>query len=381
MKRKRIRYIGYYDIPKSTQNREFSPAATDFMTYLSSVIVEEGYDVEIVSMSPTLGKQPMFGNFVNLSQHLSLKTFFSIGSCNNICRRIDIHLLRLQMFLYLFFTMRKDDVVIVYHSLNYARLFINLRKVLNFRFILQVCEIYQDVTSNIAKKLKIDEYSIFNKCDAYIFSNDLLRGKIDPEHRLESVIIYGIYKQNIPVKSSFNDHKIHVVYAGTLDINKGGAAAAAAAAAELDSRFHIHILGFGGKKQIETIQDIINNHHGDCELSYEGLLQGEEFISFMRKCDIGLSTQIPNATFNDTSFPSKVLNYLSLGLKVVSVRMKALEVSKISDELFYINSNEAKDIAKGVERAADSISKSTTILSDLDRSLHTNIRTFISSIE
>ena len=72
MKRKRIRYIGYYDIPKSTQNREFSPAATNFMTYLSSVIVEEGYDVEIVSMSPTLGKQPMFGNFVNLSQHLSL---------------------------------------------------------------------------------------------------------------------------------------------------------------------------------------------------------------------------------------------------------------------------------------------------------------------
>ena len=56
-------------------------------------------------------------------------------------------------------------------------------------------------------------------------------------------------------------------------------------------------------------------------------------------------------------------------------------MSKISDELFYINSNEAKDIAKGVERAADSISKSTTILSDLDRSLHTNIRTFISSIE
>ena len=149
----------------------------------------------------------------------------------------------------------------------------------------------------------------------------------------------------------------------------------------MDSRFHIHILGFGGKKQIETIQDIINNHHGDCELSYEGLLQGEEFISFMRKCDIGLSTQIPNATFNDTSFPSKVLNYLSLGLKVVSVRMKALEVSKISDELFYINSNEAKDIAKGVEIAADSISKSATILSDLDKSLHTNIRTFLSGIE
>ena len=80
----------------------------------------------------------------------------------------------------------------------------------------------------------------------------------------------------------------------------------------------------------------------------EAVCQGE-YIKFLQKCDIGLSTQTPNAEYNDTSFPSKVLSYMANGLRVVSIRIKALEKSKISDLLYYYENDSPKEIAKAIK--------------------------------
>ena len=89
-----------------------------------------------------------------------------------------------------------------------------------------------------------------------------------------------------------------------------------------------------------------------CTLTFDGLLSGEEFIRFLQSCDIGLSTQVPDAEFNETSFPSKILSYLANGLCVVSVRMKALEASEISHLLHYYDEN-APDVIAGVIKSID----------------------------
>ena len=49
---------------------------------------------------------------------------------------------------------------------------------------------------------------------------------------------------------------------------------------------------------------------------------------------IGLSTQIPDGVYNDTSFPSKILSYMCNGLNVVAINIKAVNKSAINS---YVN--------------------------------------------
>ena len=67
------------------------------------------------------------------------------------------------------------------------------------------------------------------------------------------------------------------------------------------------------------------------------MLSGEDYIRFIQSCDIGLSTQNPDAAFNATSFPSKILSYMANGLRVVSIRIPAIERSAVGNEVMFYN--------------------------------------------
>lgn len=71
------------------------------------------------------------------------------------------------------------------------------------------------------------------------------------------IVINGTYKTEVDKSVSFNDSKIHCIYAGTFDEIKGGAAAAVAAEF-LPSNYHIHILGFGTEKQKNNLLAVID---------------------------------------------------------------------------------------------------------------------------
>ena len=162
--------------------------------------------------------------------------------------------------------------------------------------------------------------------------------------------MHGTYNVEKQIADKFDDGKIHCVYAGTFDPRKGGVAAAAAAAEFLTEKYHVHILGFGTEKDrkllINTIEDV--KAKTDCTITFDGLKSGEEYIKFIQSCHIGLSTQNPNAKFNATSFPSKVLSYLANGLRVVSIKIRALETSDVNDLLYYYEDNDPQKIAEAV---------------------------------
>ena len=98
------------------------------------------------------------------------------------------------------------------------------------------------------------------------------------------------------------------------------------------------------KKQIAEVQKT-----AECTLTYDGLKSGEEYIQFLQKCQIGLCTQIPNAKYTETSFPSKVLVYLANGLRVLSVRIPAVEQSSVGDMLFYYDEQKPEKIAEAIQ--------------------------------
>ena len=127
--------------------------------------------------------------------------------------------------------------------------------------------------------------------------------------------------------------------------------AAVAAGEFLSENYHLHILGQGKEMDkrylLEKIEEV--SKKSKCIITYDGLKSGEEYIRFIQSCDIGLSTQNPNAAFNETSFPSKVLSYLANGLRVVSIRIKALEQSAVNDLLFYYDENSPQAIAEAIK--------------------------------
>ena len=350
---KRILYVGYYDVKDNIdENRNYVMSATNKMSYICSALNRVGYQVEIISASGTKNKQSYPGKCVPVTDNTQLRLFPTMGTGCKLRRAVKHLTMQWHIFWYLFRNTRRNEPLLVYHSLGYVRMIRLLKKLKGFRLILEVEEIYADVTGD--ERARKREMRLFKAADAYLFPTELLDEKLNAEDK-PSVIIYGTYQVEEDRKCSFEDPKlqgkIHCVYAGTFDPRKGGAQAAAAAAEHLPSNYHVHILGFGSEEDKKSMQLQIEKvaSKGGATVTYDGLLSGEEYIRFIQSCQIGLSTQMPDAEFNDTSFPSKVLSYLANGLHVVSVRIKALERSVISDLLHYYDGNDPRAIAEAVK--------------------------------
>ena len=326
-------------------------AATDKMDYIIRVLNVLGIDVHVVSASVT-GKSQGYAGSTRCLGHGNTLTLFRTLPWGGKARRVASVLWgRWMLLFWLLRNVHRDDDVIVYHSLGYSRVIAFARWLRQFRLILEVEEIYADVTERSSDLRK--ETSLFRQADAFIFPTELLNHRLNRDGR-PYVIVHGTYDVESVREAPRTDSRIHVVYAGTLDPRKGGALAAAAAAEYLDDRFYIHIIGSGTKADTEALLRVIAevSPKSQCRVTYDGLMAGEDYVRFLQSCDIGLSTQRSDAAFNETSFPSKVLSYLANGLRVVSIRLKVLEESGVADLLHYYDSDDPSALAAAI-RAVD----------------------------
>lgn len=378
-----MKYLSYYDTAANkAENRGFVLAATNKMDYICSALNRMGYPVEIISASGTRNKKGCPGKEVRISDKTVLKLFPCLGTGILPKRLLGRFLIRAQIFLDLLTNTRKGENVLVYHSLGYAGTVALARKIKKFRLILEVEEIYADVNGREEDRRK--EYGIFSAADAYLFPTELLNQKINTRNK-PYVLIHGTYQEEPDRKCNlFGDglqsekqQKIHCVYAGTFDPRKGGAVAAAAAAEFLPENYHIHILGFGNDAEKKRMQDLIAELASKCAcgISYDGLLSGEDYIRFIQSCHIGLSTQNPDAAFNATSFPSKILSYMANGLQVVSIRIPAIEGSAIGEYMHYYDVQSPEEIAKAIMKVdMTDPHDGRKIISELDREFRRNMR-------
>lgn len=347
-----MKYLGYYDVKESTENRNYTLSAANKMDYIINTINKLGYDVEIISASGTRENKSYKGKTVILNENKKLKLFFTLGRSNKIKNILNYLIMQIEIFFYLLIHIQRGETVLVYHSLGYAKMILLLKYIKKFRLILEVEEIYADVIGNNYQR-KI-ELKLFKQADAYLFPTELLDEKINLMKKT-SVIIYGTYQVEEKDENVTNNNELqekrHLLYAGTFDPRKG-CVQAAAVVEYLPSDYHVHILGFGTEEDTKNIQETISeiSKKSSATVTYDGLLSGKEYIQFVQKCQVGLSTQSPGAAFNDTSFPSKVLSYLANGLRVVSIRIKALERSAISHLLYYYDEDTPEAIAEVVKK-------------------------------
>ncbi|MBR2863504.1 MAG: hypothetical protein IKB97_08100, partial [Bacteroidaceae bacterium] len=220
----KIYYIGYYDDSTSAvTNRAVVPAATTKMTYICAAITSGDKYVQIVSASGTVSGWWAGGENRPVLPRTYLKLFSSFGAGNPIKRVFSRWWTKTMMFTYLLRKLKKDDNVIVYHSLGYMGMVRLLKRLIGFRLILEIEEIYGDVMNSA--KVVAKERKFFECADAYIFPTQLLDESVNTDKK-PSVIVHGAYQVEPDVAAPEDDGKIHVVYGGTLDPRKGGAAAA-----------------------------------------------------------------------------------------------------------------------------------------------------------
>lgn len=343
-----IHYITYGTFPGlESFVLEASPAAQQKGSYLIEKLDALGKKFGVISLSETSKELwcKMPSSTVSCLNHGTYTVWNGFGKPNKIIRRLHYYYRREQLKQFLS-GLTSNDMVIAYHSLQTADIFYKYKRKKGFKFVLELEEIYQDVV-NCGTKKATWERKVIAAADGYILATEALSKEI-PAGR-PYIVVNGTYHAEPERNVGFDDGKIHCVYAGTFDPTKGGAAAAAAAEF-LPENYHVHILGFGTEEQKKQLQELIVlvQEKTKCTLTYDGLKSGEEYIQFLQKCNIGLCTQIPDAKYTETSFPSKVLVYLANGLRVLSVRIPAVENSAVGGVLYYYDKQSPQEIANAI---------------------------------
>lgn len=345
---RRIKYVGFYDPLNSPENRVYSVAAVSKMNYVAKTLANIGYNVNIISPSwnsDSITSKLFFkSRIVKIDDNIFCRQWFSFYTNIRILRYIKIVLTLFWLFAYLLIHTRRGEKIIVYHSpwLSYPVLL--AKKIRNFELVLELEEIYADITS-LSKWFDKQELKIIQQSDKYILASDLLVKKI-PSNK-PFVILYGAYPRVKCEESFFNDGKIHILYAGIIDTAKAGAFLAIEIARYLPENYIIHIIGFGdvdllNKKIIEI------NNSSLCKVVFDGEKRGKEFIDYCYNCNIGLSTQRSTGEYLNTSFPSKIISYLSMGLEVVSGDIECVKISKIGSLINYYQVDDPKYVAQTI---------------------------------
>ena len=348
MTNKKLRYFSYYGCNDPERRRDNSPAADTKMDYIMEVLNRIGYDVEHVSLAQSATPKYISG-YCEKKGNNTFRYFASFGKTLSPLRVFNRWFVHLQFLIWCMFNLKRNEQVLVYHSLGFDADFLFLKKIKGIRIIGDIEEIYQDVSKQKPSQER-NEYRFIDICDKYMFPNTILNERLNKSNK-PFVVVHGIYKPNRYSEVSYDDGKIHILYAGTYDPNKGGALASVRAAEFLDGRFHLHLTGFGTKadeesviKEIERMKPLTK-----CQITFHGYLNDSAFYDLMHNCSIGLCTQDPTSLLNLTSFPSKILNYMANGLLVLSGRNRAIEDSAVGDIVYYYDSQTPQNIAHAIQ--------------------------------
>lgn len=368
MRKLTVHYLSLRNIPTFEKEKRRNPPSGQKQDYIIDSLVSLGYKVNYVSFSESFNNKIYRAKKKKISDEI---TFFLTPNIPGKYR--ESFAFRWFCHIYSLKHIKKGDILLVYHTNSMRNdLLRRLADKKKLTFIYEVEELYEYAHEIVDEKLVEKEINFLQCPDKYLFCSELLNQRINIRN-LPYTVVEGFYK-NIRAKvEKFNDGKIHCVYGGIIDEVKGGAFRAVKAAEYLPGNYIIHILGFGDKIKL---QNTINERapFRQCRVVYEGLKQGQDYIDFISKCDIGLSLMTMREDINNTAFPSKLILYMACGLNVVACRVKVLEISKTSKAITFYDEDSAEAIAKAIMNIKTENEKDiTNIMEALDSSFKKNL--------
>lgn len=329
-----MKYIlnyGSYKYPED--RREITLSAKNKGEFLIETLNRLGFYPEIISLAVSSKKAAIIKKRTEKDKGNTIINAPQVCLPTKIGRLVQKALMNIWLFFYLAINAKKDEPIIVYHTLRTVNPILTAKKVKRFQLISELEELYS-FTSHKPKMLKKEEKMIAN-ADKFIIASRLLYDRIENEGKDYCVFNgnYNCYYEN----AAFDDNNIHVVYAGL--IKTGGLAFKSVEIGKaLPLNYRTHIIGYGEKQDVEKLINVINtaNENGR-RISYDGELRGRELNVFLNKCQIGISPQTFEERFAESCFPSKIATYLSNGLRVVSSKSRAVENSPLGKMIYFVD--------------------------------------------
>jgi len=373
-----IKYFCHYDTSKNiSYNRYYALSASQKIEYLYDKFNSIGYNVDIISLSSTRNPYRYSAQKIDLNYNTTAYFFSNLSWGNRLQRILSRFYISLNIILFVLFKLKCGETVLLYHSLEYANVILQTFKIKKINLILQLEELYQDVVTLSKSKTRL-ENKIVSFANALILSNSnlenitlnkpyiTLNGNYTP-------IFKSIEKEDI-------NSKIHLVYAGTF-MKEKGIERVLLVAKYLSKKYVVHIYGFGSNEEIEFVKKSVCeiNKASECMVVYEGRKTGDVLIDEIARFHYGLSFQDTISKFNDTSFPSKILTYLRVGLTVISTKVESIYNSEISDIIYFCPNESPSDIANYISGLNPL--NATTIyekLSQMDSKFQIDLDKFIS---
>lgn len=270
--------------------------------------------------------------------------------------------------LYLLINVKEHDTLIVYNSQLVSLPIRISKKILHYKLILEVEEIFgKDSRHQKDIQREALEAKLINSADAYICASELLLNKVS--NRKPGTVIYGGY--TIPNKKveRYNDGNIHIVYAGGIDSLRC-VQNAVESFTWLSAQYRLHILGFGSVAEINKLTNCIqktNYKLGGNFIEFLGELHGDDYNILLQRCHIGINMQKIGESIEEYAFPSKLSSYLCCGLNIVTGKLKSVENSYFNRHVTYYCSNDPREIAKSIMNCEiESYGKQIAIAQELD---------------
>lgn len=156
MSRRRIVYVGMYDYPDDVVNRFYSLAAINKMNYIISLLNENGYDVDIYSLSNSKESTFKFSREkkVEIGRNILYLTP-TLGTSCKIGKALRIILSYCWLMMKILCNARTNDYILIYHTLEGIVPLSIVKRLKKLRYVLEVEEIYSEMpNSNGSNKKK-----------------------------------------------------------------------------------------------------------------------------------------------------------------------------------------------------------------------------------
>lgn len=371
-----IYYLNSYTNIGHCTEREVSVAANSKIEYILKTISENFEVINISSAASTGGyknrKKVKEGNI----------TYYYLPSLS-IRFKMYKTVFKAYCFIFLVSHLKKNDIVIVYHSLFWVRLMPLLKKFKRFVFLLELNDFYQyHFSGDFALYIEKIQKEYFSLPDKFILANPDMLPQLG--YSREYIVNYGAYKVN-PVKKK-QEGKIKVIYSGVAEKLRGAAFLAVKCARYLPDNYELHLACYGTDGnlcELESEAEEENRFINRKVVYFHGTLNEHALDELMSHCDIALSCHgyKPGEEYKAMySFPSKIPLNMGAGLYVVSPKLKTFQNTPFDDAMVYFDEFEPESIAKAIMKAGELVRKSgqkdrpREIVSDLDRQFREDMK-------
>lgn len=359
-----IHYIGFYYDLSSCHKKNASPALVTKMKYVAKKLAEIDGHLKVFSPAYSLEETAEFMPVHNYSidSKIEVCEAATFGRKNTFFRVLSFLFSHFQLLRYLFFEIKKNDIVVLYHTLFYRYDILLFRFFKSNKVVIEVEELFSAVWGNIESNKEIKYLSKF---DGYIYVNDIMNERFC--FNKPYAVCYGNY--DISSNYYIRDQYKKLIYAGVLGKEGTDVDLAIDLMKYLPDTYNLKIAGYGSEDAVSYIKNRIRDKEN---IEFVGFLSGDEYEEFLSKGDFGLCTRVLSNESSDYTFPSKVLVYLSHGLVPVCPSIDCLKKSKISEAIVFYKESKPENVALSIN-GYDKRGSSIQTIRDLDISFQESL--------